>query len=276
MENIGYYNGRIAPLEALTMPVLDRSVYFGDGVYDATFCLDGILLGIDAHIERFFVSCESVGIIPPLSHDKMILLLASLCERLECKSMFVYWQVSRATGIRQHVLDGTPNLLIMIYEKEMTPFDKRLVLISREDKRHSLCNIKTLNLLYNVQAARDADECGADEVIFIHDSVITECSHSNISIIKNGSVITPPLSNRILAGITRQKLLECCRKLGVLFFCREIPYDELLEADEVVITSAGSLAIAASIVDGHKVGGRAPILLEMLRDELLLSLRQSI
>jgi D-alanine transaminase len=136
-----------------------------------------------------------------------------------------------------------------------------------------MCNIKTLNLLPAVIASRMASECGCDEFVFIRQGIVTECAHSNISIIKNGVFYTHPDSPHILPGITKNRLLYYCRKLGIE--CIEAPFDYegLTSSDAVIVSSTTKLALLASEIDGKRLKNTENIaakrLIFALREEFL-------
>ena len=138
-----------------------------------------------------------------------------------------------------------------------------------EDTRFFHCNVKTLNLIPSVIASENAKQAGCDETVFHRSGRVTECAHSNVHIIKDGVFVTAPTDNLILPGIARAHLIKACRKLGIPV--SETPYtlDELMNADEIIVSSSGSLCLAAEEVDGKAVGGKAPELLKKLQDEVL-------
>ena len=102
-------------------------------------------------------------------------------------------------------------------------------------------------------------------MIFHRGSRVTECAHTNVNIIKDGVFITPPLDELILPGVTRRHFISLCQKLGVPYEERVFTLDELFAADEIFITSAGTLGLASYEIDGKKVGGKAPELLKKLQ-----------
>ncbi|MBQ6894512.1 MAG: aminotransferase class IV, partial [Clostridia bacterium] len=138
-----------------------------------------------------------------------------------------------------------------------------------EDTRFLHCNIKTLNLIPAVIASQRAKEKGCTETVFHRSGRVTECAHSNVHIIKDGVFITAPTDNLILPGIARKHIIDACHRLGIAV--SETPYtiNDLMSADEVMISSAGSLCIAAEEIDGKKVGGKASEILKAIQDEVL-------
>ena len=138
-----------------------------------------------------------------------------------------------------------------------------------DDTRFFHCNIKTVNLIPAVVASQRAKEAGCDETVLHRNGRVTECAHSNVHIIRNGVFTTAPTDNLILPGIARMHIIKACGKLGIPV--EEVPYtlEDLMNADEVMISSAGSLCLAAQEVDGKPVGGKAPELLKAIQDEVL-------
>lgn len=269
MERLGYYNGECGPLEEMTVPFLDRVSFFGDGVYDATIALDGVVLYVDEHIARFFNSCAEMRIDPGISRDELKALLNELVVKVDAPDTFVYWQVTRGTALRNHAFPGSKaNLWVMITPdpREDLSWDARLVTV--EDTRFFHCNAKTLNLLPNVLAAQRAAEADCTEAVFVRDGLVTECAHSNVHILKDGALITHPTDNLILPGIARAHLVGMAHTLGIPVDERPFTVEELMGADEVVVSSSSTYARGVSEIDGVAVGGKDRALLRRLQGAL--------
>lgn len=268
VKSIGYYNGKTGPLEELTVPFTDRGLYFGDGVYDATAVVNHNPFAIDDHIDRFFNSFQAVRIPFAMSKAELKELLLDLCRQAEGDGHILYWHTTRGCGERGHAFPpaGTPaNLLVYLSPFHVTPFDVTMKLMTMEDVRHHMLHVKTLNLLPNVLAAQAAKENGCNEVVYHRNGRVTEGYHSNIMMIKDGALCSPPLDNLILPGITRMHLIQTARRLGIPVKEDVITLDELFAADEVLVTSSGDLCNAATAIDGKPVGGRAPEILHALQ-----------
>lgn len=121
-----------------------------------------------------------------------------------------------------------------------------------------MCDIKTLNLIPAVMASTRAQLADCEEAVFHRGEIVTECTHSNIAILKNGILITHPLSNTILPGITRRHLLIACEKLGIPYRERAFTLDELYSADEIFVTSTSKLCRTANRVNNIPVGEKDP------------------
>ena len=267
MKNVAYYNGKMGLQEELTIPFLDRAMFFGDGVYDATYCANRKIFEKDWHLERFYNSLKAVKIPFKLTKEQLLAELQKCIDAMDSDGVcFVYWEVTRGTAPRNHLFPNVePNLLINITESKLTDLRNPCKLITEEDTRFYHCNIKTLNLLPSVMASQKAFEAGAKEVVFHRGNRVTECAHTNVNISKNGVYITPPLDELILPVVTRRHYITLCQRLGIPYQERTFTLEELFDADEVFITSAGTLGLPAYEIDQKKVGGKAPELLKKLQ-----------
>jgi D-alanine transaminase len=272
MKTLGYYNGQYDELEKMSVPMLDRACYFGDGIYDVTYCRNYRIYALEEHVNRFFASAELLRIKPTLTREELCGLLTELVKKLDCGNQWVYFQLSRGTGLRSHAFpaEDTPsNLWIMLKPAEIRDTYQPMRCITMEDTRFYHCNIKTLNLIPNVLATLATVEAGVDECILHRGDVVTECAHSNLSILKDGRLITHPADEMILAGTGRAHLIEACRQFGIEVVERNYTLRELHDADEILITSASALCMRVIEIDGKSVGGKAAYTVRQLQDALL-------
>lgn len=271
MKTLGYYNGKYDELDKMTVPMNDRVNWFGDGVYDAGPCRNYHIFAIDEHIDRFFNSAGLLKIQMPVSKQELKELLQSLVLKMDSGNLFVYYQVTRGTGIRNHVFtEGPGNLWVSLTEADIPDGTTSIQLITTEDTRFFHCNIKTLNLIPSVMAAQRAKEAGCQESVFYRPGGrVTECAHSNIHIIQDGMLRTAPTDNLILPGIARAHLIKSCKQLGIPVNETAFTLDDLYQAEEVIVTSSSHLCLHADRIDGRPVGGRQPELLEKLRLSVL-------
>jgi len=267
LKSVGYYNGKFGELADMHVPMNDRGCYFGDGIYEASYGRNGTVYALDEHIHRFFKSATLIGLNFGFSKKDLEKIIAETVAKTELTEFFVYWQATRGTAERNHSYsDGMrANLWVIVKQRKMRPQGDRMKLITVEDTRGLWCHIKCLNLLPNVLAARKAESENADEAVFIRDGRVTECAHSNISILKNDKIITAPADRTILAGTGRAHLIHYCKQLG--FAVEERPYylNELLDADEIIVTSAGAPCSGVVEVDKHPTGGGAMEMLHTLQ-----------
>ena len=271
MKNLGFYNGKYDLLENMQVPMLDRACYFGDGVYDASYASNHTIFALQDHLDRFFNSAKLLDIKIPYTKEKLGEILCDMVNKVDSPEQFVYWQVTRGTGIRNHIYpqDMVGNIWIMLTPKTLQDRDKEMRLITMEDTRFLHNNIKTINLIPAVMYSTKASNQGYDECV-LHRGLnrVTECAHSNVSILKDGCFITAPTDEYILPGIARKHLIEACHRLNVPVEERIYSVEELLNADEIIVSSSTNLCLRAKSVNNQTVGGKDLTLFKKLQDEV--------
>ena len=269
MKNIAYYNGKTGPIEEMMVPMNDRACYFGDGVYDATMAVNHVPMHFDDHIDRIYNSAKLIDIEIPMPKEEMKRILQGLIDQVEGDSLFVYWQVTRGVGMRNHPYSGAatgPSLWAWVRPNGMRDVYGAYRCITMEDTRFLHCNIKTINLLPAVIANQRAVEAGCDETIFHRGDRVTECSHSNVHILKDGVLHPAPCDNLILPGIARKHILEICGEQGIPVVEAPFTVDELMAADEVFFSSSSAVTCRVREIDGKPVGMRDEATFAKIRD----------
>ena len=269
MKNIAYYNGKTGPIEEMMVPMNDRACYFGDGVYDATMAVNHVPMHFDDHIDRIYNSAKLIDIEIPMPKAEMKQLLQGLIDQVEGDSLFVYWQVTRGVGMRNHPYSGAkegPSLWAWVRPNGMRDVYGAYRCITLEDTRFLHCNIKTINLLPAVIANQRAVEAGCDETIFHRGDRVTECSHSNVHILKGGVLHTAPCDNLILPGIARKNILKICAEQGIPVVEEPFTLAELFDADEIFFSSSSALTCRVKEIDGKSVGMRDEATFAKIRD----------
>ena len=269
METV-YYNGDFCSREELKIPLSDRSIFFGDGIYDAAVGRGGGIHLEKEHIERFLSNAKRMGITSPLDGEELSSLLHKLIELNGYTEYFIYLQLSAYSKERRHEARDKErsNLLITVKEHTLPDPKKYLRLRSTPDIRYYMCDVKTLNLLPSVLASEASFNSGYNETLFVRGETVTECAHSNVFIVKNGILKTHPKSNLILPGVTRERLIKIARSLGVETVESPFTLKEALEADEVLITATGKLCLGVSHIDGKELSLSGNIG-EVLKRELM-------
>ena len=270
MTNYAYFNGEFGRFDEVKIPLSDRSIYFGDGCYDVLLVRGGRVYQFAEHYGRLVGNCAALKI--PFSFDarRMLSIIHRLCD-LSCLSdAVVYIQVSRNGGKRQHEFDGgcVANLLVTVGDFMLCE-PSVLSAITVEDRRHHICNIKTVNLLCSVLALREANEAGCECAIFLHDGIVTEESRSNVFIFKNGRLVTHATDNKILPGIMRSNVISLARQIGIPVDEREFGIDELYGADEVFVSSTTKFLRRVGRIDGVCRGMMRNDIFEMLYGGLM-------
>ena len=281
LKNLGYYNGKYDLIENMSVPMSDRVCWFGDGVYDAMATRNGVIYCLDDHVDRFFNSASLIGIEIPYTKDEIKNILTDLVSKVDTSETngetFLYWQITRGANIpRNHVFpeNTKPNLWVTVTPRKLAQVGRKVKLITLEDIRYYICNIKTLCLLPSVLSSEEAKKNGAEECILYRKEAdgiknrVTEGSHCNVHCIKDGKLYTAPLDNLILPGIARKNLIKMCNKLGIEVVEKPFSLDFILGADEIISTSSSNFCVVASHVDGKEVGGKASDLINKLCCEL--------
>ena len=271
MERIGYFNGTIGNYDEMTVPFADRSIFYGDAIYDAVLVLDNKTFALEAHLDRLYNSCALTDIEFTMPREELKAEIDRLISLCTAKSAMLYIQVSRGAAPRKHEYpeNTKPNLFMFVAPCALPDKNKKASLLSVEDLRFQFCNIKTTNLMPNVFAAQKATSAGKTEVLFHRGDRVTEAAHSSIVIIKDGTVIMPPLDNLILPGITRKILHEICEENSVPVSIRIFTVDELMNADEIFLCSTTKNLIRVFDVDDVSVGGKDASLAKRLQELFL-------
>ena len=270
MKELGYYNGKTGELNEMTVPMNDRVCWFGDGVYEAAMVRNYHFFALDEHVDRLFRSAAKLEITVPMDKDALKTLLNDLARKMDTGNLMAYWQVTRGSGPRGHAFpEGPANLWITLRPKEINPGTEPVGLITDEDIRFLHCDIKTLNLIPSVMAAEKAKRAGCYECVFYRPGKrVTECSHSNVHMIKDGVLYTTPTDNLILAGIARAHLISACKRLGIPVSETPFTVDELLAADEIITSSSTAPCIRACRVNGQEAG--------MKREDLFSAIHKAV
>ena len=239
----------------VNIPLTDRALFFGDGVYDAAIGRNGKIYLKDLHINRLLSNAKRIGISNNIHAQSVSDILENLIKFSNLSEYFLYIQITRNHKFRKHsAKDCDYNILATIDTFSASDFSVPLSLITVEDLRYFYCDIKTLNLLPSVLAATHADAAGCQEAVFHRGTTVTECAHSNISILKSGKLYTHPNGNLILPGITRARLLCACESLNIPYSESAFSIDDMMQADEIIVSSTTKLCTKVEKVNGIAVG----------------------
>jgi D-alanine transaminase len=240
-----YLNGEYVTVANAKISVFDRGFMFGDGVYEVIPVYSGKLLRAKGHLTRLQHSLDAIDIPNPLSLSEWLEIFSVLIEQnFPAADSLIYLQITRGTmAKRDHAwsADLQPNVLVTCSEQVYTTQDSATAgekAITLEDTRWSDCHIKTTNLLPNALLHQKARSQGATEAILVRNGLAVEGSQSNLFIVRDDIVTTPPKSRHMLGGITREIILELCQQNKII--CREknISEDDLHQADEIWLSSS--------------------------------------
>ena len=263
MPNIAYVNGQFSPLEQATISIEDRGFQFGDGVYEVVRTYGGVPFRLHDHLLRLESSARAVSIPVPLSGTEWEALIREGVQRSQYAECLVYIQLTRGMAPRAHLFPSAANPTVVLTFREMAGRDAALrrqgvPAVTLSDLRWGRCSVKSLNLLANVLAKQEANDAGAMEAILVKDGLVTEGCSSNVCLVRDGTIITPPLSDQLLAGVTRAVVLELARKAGIVVDEREVPQEELTRVDELFLIGTTIEVLPVSTLNNVPVGGGIP------------------
>ena len=278
MPKTVYYNGKFYGKRRAVLPISDRSIFFGDVVYDAMIGHGGGLFLIEDQLERLLTNARRLDLIVPYTFERLCDISYNVVKKSKLEEYFLYIQLSRCAPERAHAYpdEQKTSLLITVSPFSLAPPEKQLKLITLEDKRYEFCDVKTVNLLPAVLASHKAQSVGCDEAIFGRDGVITECAHSNIALLQDGAIITHPDSPKILPGIAKKRLFAVAAAEGVEVCERSFTVEELFSADEVLVTSTTKICLPACEINGKSVGGKDGKILQKLQEKLFFEYKNYI
>jgi len=259
-----WLNGRFLPLADAHVSVLDRGFLFGDGIYEVIPVYGGRLFRLSQHLKRLRNSLDGVRISNPMSDSEWEAMLNELVARNEGSDQAVYLQVTRGaapkrdhafpTGVQPTVF-GMSNALTVNRDAAA---EQGVRAITLDDIRWSLCNLKAITLLPNVMLRQQAIEADTAEAILINNGKAIEGAASNLFIVKNGLLITPPNSNCLLPGVTRDLVIELAANNSIPYRETDIPADDLLQADEIWLTSSTREISPVIQLDNTAIGDGKP------------------
>ncbi len=263
MRDIAFVNGTYSLIAEAKVSLEDRAYQFGDGVYEALLAFEHRSFAMREHLTRWERSCAELRLTCPYAREEIEAIVHEAVSRVEGDSLLVYLQVSRGVAPRAHPFPpaGTPGvfaLTVRPYLLDVQGHEQGDAAALVEDNRWGRCDIKCLNLLPNAMAMQTAVERGCTQAIFRKGEVITECASANMYIVKEGRVITHPLSNAILAGVTRAHLLESAAAMGIPVEERPFTVTELYAADEAFSSSVARRPTPVIRVEGRAIGEGKP------------------
>lgn len=259
-----YLNGVFLPIDQACVPVLDRGFLFGDGVYEVIPVYGGNLFRLEQHLQRLDHSLTGVRIVNPMSRTLWRDTLDELVERNGGGDQSIYFQVTRgAAPKRDHAFPANvlPTVFMMSTPLAPLPADlaqSGIAAVTLDDIRWQRCDIKAITLLPNVLLRQEALDKGAAEAILLRDGLAVEGAASNLFIVKDGAIITPPKGPQLLPGITRDLILELAATHQVPHRETHITAAELRAADEIWLTSSTKEILPVTRLDGLAVSGGRP------------------
>ena len=258
-----FLNGEYLPLEEAKVPVLDRGFIFGDGVYEVVPVYSKVPFRLDEHLARLERSLGAVGIHNPHTREQWRGFVEGIVARQPFEDQAVYFQVTRGVAKRDHAFpkSGQPTVFMMsnpLVPPALAQVETGASAITARDNRWLRCDIKSISLIGNVLLRQLSAEADATETILFRDGKLTEASASNVFMVKDGVIYSPPKNELILPGITYDVVVELARADSMPLEFDEIKEAELRAADEIWVTSSSKEVLAIVRLDGAPVGDGKP------------------
>lgn len=260
-----YLNGDFKPIEEAYIPVLDRGFIFGDGVYEVIPVYSRRAFRLAEHLKRLQASLDGIRLPNPHSETEWTSLINELIAKNEGEDQYLYLHITRGVARRDHAFPQPPvkPTVFMMSSPLLHPAAALLATgvsaVTAVDNRWLRCDIKAISLLPNVLLRQQAVDAGCAETILIRDdSFITEGAASNVLLIKNNVLYSPPKDNLMLPGITCDVVLELAAANRIPFEVRKIGKEELFSADELLLTSSTREVMPITTLNGKAVGNGKP------------------
>lgn len=276
------WKGSLVEKEEMQIDFNDRGYQFGDGIYEFVRVYNGKLFALEEHLDRFENSARLLDMNMGYSREEIRGFFEQMVEANSLDSGNVYMQITRGDGKpRNHnyppVEEQNPVVsgCVAHYYRPDEKIANGVKAILYPDLRWQMCNAKSLNLLPNCMAIAEGKKRGADKAILYRNGYVTEERAGNVVIVKNGQIFTTPDSNEILPGITKNLVLKICRENHLPFEERKFTLQELMEADEVIVTDTKTECCPVIQIEDKVIGNgkRGPVteLLDEKYKELIVA-----
>lgn len=260
-NRVVYLNGEFIPQQEAKVSILDRGFLFGDSIYEVIPVYQGVPFRLQQHLQRLRYCLDAIKLASPHSDQQWADIIGRLVAHNGRGNQSIYLQVTRgAASTRSHSTpDDIQATTLLMSSPLSTPSLEQVenpqtqTGICVNDYRWSHCDIKTTSLLANVMLYQQAQDAGVDEALLIRDGLLTEGSASNLFIVKDQVVLTPPKSQHLLGGITRDLLIEIMAQHHIEYRQEAISQQALFEADEIWLTSSAKEVAPLISLDGKLI-----------------------
>ena len=262
-----YLNGVFTPLCDAKISVLDRGFIFGDGIYEVVPVYNGRPFRFAQHMARLERSLVEMRMANPHTREQWMGIATGLIGHgakaasvaPDALNQLIYIQITRGVAIRDHVMptDLTPTVFAMANLMRLpTPeqLEQGVACVSADDFRWEKAHIKSTSLLGSVFARQISFDAGALETVMFRHGFLSEAAASNVWVVKNGTVFGTPRDNLVLEGIRYGLIEELCKSLDIPFQLRRSSRDEVLAADELLLSSATKEVLPITTLDGEPIG----------------------
>lgn len=263
-----YIDGKYYGEKNAKVSVFDHGLLYGDGIFEGIRAYNGRVFQLKEHIDRLFYSAKAILLTLPLTHEQFMKATVETCRRNQIRDGYIRLVVTRGVG----TLGLNPNRCanpsviiiadkIQLYPKEYYQKGLTIVTVPTTRNLQNAVNpaIKSLNYLNNILAKIEANNAGCEEAIMLNsEGYVAECTGDNIFIVKEGQLLTPPLSAGALYGITRAVVIKLAREMGLEVGETNLTRYDIFNANECFVTGSGAELVPVVKVDGRVIGAGKP------------------
>lgn len=263
-----YLNGKLVPKEEATVSVFDHGLLYGDGVFEGIRFYNGRVFRLDEHIDRLYRSAHAIALNIPMDHGQMTQAVLETIRANEMTDGYVRLVVTRGEGSLGLSPKSCPRPTVFIIAAGITLYPEamyrdglKLVTCATRRIAHGALSpmVKSLNYLNNIMAKIEAEQAGAGEGLMLNEQgFVAECTGDNIFIVRDGGIITPPISAGALAGVTRQVVFEIAREVGVDIREENLTRYDIYTSDECFLTGTAAELIPVVELDSRKIRDGLP------------------
>ncbi len=259
MDDLAYFNGKFMPVNDVKISPLDRGFLFADGVYEVVPVYNRKPFFFNEHLDRLYRSLKKIRLDPCINKEEIRSCIEELIIQTRYSHQIIYVQITRGVGYRNHAFPKNISPTIFIMSSELIrPTDQMVSngvdAITTNDNRWKSCDIKSISLLPNVLAREEAIALNCHEAILVDNGMVTEGAASTIWVVKQGGVFCPEACNNLLEGVRIKIIEKLCLDLEIFFKRKNIMVSELMNADEILLTSATKEILPIISVNGKKIG----------------------
>ena len=263
-----YIDGKYCDERDARISVFDHGLLYGDGIFEGIRAYNGRVFKLKEHIDRLFCSARSILLRIPIAHVEIMAAIVETCRRNRIRDGYIRLVVTRGSGTLglNPIRCKNPSVIIIagkiqLYPPEVYQRGMDIITVPTARNLHSALNpaFKSLNYLNNIMAKIEANNAGCEEAIMLNaEGFVAECTGDNIFIVKEGRLLTPPLSAGALDGITRRVVMELAAETGLNVSEPNLTRHDLFNADECFLTGTGAELVPIVKIDGRVIGTGKP------------------
>jgi len=263
-----YIDGKYYDERNARISVFDHGLLYGDGIFEGIRAYNGRVFKLKEHIDRLFCSAKAILLEIPMSHADIMAATVETCRRNRVRDGYIRLVVTRGAGTLglNPRSCKKPSVIIIagkiqLYPQELYQQGMDIITVPTTRNLHSALNpaIKSLNYLNNILAKIEANNAGCEEAIMLNaEGFVAECTGDNIFVVKEGHLLTPPLSAGALYGITRRTVMDLAAQSGLAVSEPDLTRYDLFNADECFLTGTAAELMPVVKIDGRTIGSGKP------------------